>query len=154
MDILTKLLAIEDIKCLKARYFRGVDTQDWMLMKDTFADDIVLDFRAATTLPDGTNLMPDATVDLLHGASAAIQAIQGALVGVSTVHHGHMPEIDIVDENNAKGIWAMFDLMKFPAGAPVSELAGYGHYHETYRKVQGQWKINSLKVTRLRLGAP
>jgi hypothetical protein len=149
-----KLLAIEDIKCLKARYFRGIDSKDWALMKDTFADDIVLDFRAATTLPDGTNLMPGATVDLLRGASAATQAIQGVLVGVSSVHHGHMPEIDIVDESNAKGIWAMFDLLKFPAGAPVNDLAGYGYYHETYRKVQGQWKIGSLKLTRLRLGPP
>ncbi|MFW0756285.1 nuclear transport factor 2 family protein [Pseudomonas sp. H11T01] len=154
MDILTKLLAIEEIKCLKARYFRGVDTQDWVLMKDTFADDIVLDFRAATTLPDGTNLMPGATVDLLRGASSAMQAIQAAVTGVSTVHHGHMPEIEIVDDNNARGIWAMADLMKFPAGAPVSELAGYGYYHETYCRVQGQWRINSLTVTRLRLGPP
>jgi hypothetical protein len=154
VDMLMKLVAIEDIKRLKARYFRGIDSRDWALMKDTFADDIVLDFREAATLQDGTNLIPGPTVDVLRGASAAIQAIQGAMAGISSVHHGHMPEIDIVDEGNAKGIWAMFDLLNFPAGAPVSNIAGYGHYLETYRKVQGQWKIGSLKLTRLRVGPP
>jgi hypothetical protein len=28
-------------------------------------------------------------------------------------------------------------------------LAGYGHYHETYRVVDGVWKIASSKLTRL-----
>jgi hypothetical protein len=29
-------------------------------------------------------------------------------------------------------------------------LRGYGHYHETYEKVDGQWRITSSTLTRLR----
>jgi hypothetical protein len=29
-------------------------------------------------------------------------------------------------------------------------LAGYGHYHETYEKVEGAWRIKTSTLTRLR----
>jgi hypothetical protein len=29
-------------------------------------------------------------------------------------------------------------------------LVGYGHYHETYENIAGQWVIKSSKLTRLR----
>jgi hypothetical protein len=34
--------------------------------------------------------------------------------------------------------------------APGVNLRGYGHYHETYEKIDGQWCITSSKLTRLR----
>jgi hypothetical protein len=34
--------------------------------------------------------------------------------------------------------------------APGVSLRGYGHYHETYEKIDGQWRITSSKLTRLR----
>ncbi len=34
--------------------------------------------------------------------------------------------------------------------APGVTLRGYGHYHETYEKIDGQWRIKSSKLTRLR----
>ena len=34
--------------------------------------------------------------------------------------------------------------------APGVNLRGYGHYHETYEKVDGQWLITSSTLTRLR----
>ena len=33
---------------------------------------------------------------------------------------------------------------------PGLNLLGYGHYHETYEKVDGRWYIKSSKLTRLR----
>jgi hypothetical protein len=30
------------------------------------------------------------------------------------------------------------------------EMHGYGHYHETYEKVDGAWRIKSTTLTRLR----
>jgi hypothetical protein len=29
-------------------------------------------------------------------------------------------------------------------------MDGYGHYHETYEKTAGQWRIKTSKLTRLR----
>lgn len=34
--------------------------------------------------------------------------------------------------------------------APGVNLRGYGHYHETYRKVDGRWLIAESTLTRLR----
>ena len=39
MQDATRLLAIEEIKQLKARYFRAVDTKDAGLFRSTLADD-------------------------------------------------------------------------------------------------------------------
>ena len=58
-----------------------------------------------------------------------------------------MPEIEIQDEENATGIWAMDDVVDMPGLL----LQGWGHYHESYRKVKGDWKIARIRLTRLRL---
>ena len=39
MDALFRLTAIEDIKALKARYCRYVDTKDWVAFRSLFTDD-------------------------------------------------------------------------------------------------------------------
>jgi hypothetical protein len=33
---------------------------------------------------------------------------------------------------------------------PTLTLHGYGHYHETYEKIDGRWRIKTSKLTRLR----
>jgi hypothetical protein len=68
---------------------------------------------------------------------------------VITVHHGHMPEIELTSPTTATGIWAMEDHLWWPAGSPITSLHGYGHYHETYRKSSEGWRIATLTLTRL-----
>ena len=65
-----------------------------------------------------------------------------------TVHHGHMPEIEVTSPTTATGVWAMEDRLRWPDG---SELLGFGHYHEAYEKVDGSWRIKSSTLTRLRM---
>jgi hypothetical protein len=77
--------------------------------------------------------------------------LEPTLRDVVTVHHGHMPEIEITSPTTATGIWAMEDHLRFPPGARLRELHGYGHYHETYVKLEGEWRIQSTKLVRLRL---
>ncbi|MNP41197.1 Bile acid 7-alpha dehydratase [compost metagenome] len=87
------------------------------------------------------------------GGGEAFAKMIGGLVGQApTVHHGHMPEIEILGTDTAKGVWAMEDLLTFPDGkdAPTGHN-GYGQYHETYRKVDGVWKISSMELTRFRM---
>lgn len=126
---------IEAIKQLKARYFRTMDTKDWRSMRLVFTDDAVID-----TVDSGG--------PVISGADAFMAYLEPTLTGVVTVHHGHMPEIDITSEVSATGIWAMEDLLQFPDG---TSMRGYGHYHETYRKEDGAWRIASSKLTRLRV---
>lgn len=125
---------LEAIKQLKARYFRTMDTKDWEGMREVFADDVVMD----TTSSGG---------GVVTGADAFLTFLRGILQDVITVHHGHMPEIEIMSPTTATGIWAMEDLLKWPNG---SELRGYGHYHETYEKIDGTWRIKTSTLTRLR----
>jgi hypothetical protein len=77
--------------------------------------------------------------------------LEPTLNGVVTVHHGHMPEIELTSATTATGVWAMEDHLRWPAGESIGELHGYGHYHETYVKLDDGWRISSTKLTRLRL---
>jgi len=131
---LEELLAIEAIKRLKARYFRTMDTQDWEGFADCFTDDVVADFR-------------DAPGELTQGRDAFVEELKGILAGATTVHHGHMPEIELVSSTEATGIWAMEDIVELPD----MSLQGWGHYHERYCKENGQWRISHVKLTRLKL---
>ena len=47
----------------------------------------------------------------------------------------------------ARGVWALEDVVRFGPGV---NLRGYGHYTETYEKVDGQWLFTSSTLTRLR----
>ena len=50
MDNATKLLAIEEIKQLKSRYFRSMDTKDWEALRSIFCADATFDARAALSV--------------------------------------------------------------------------------------------------------
>ena len=126
---------IEAIKRLKARYFRTMDTKDWQGMRGVFADDVVVDTSASGG-------------GVVSGADEFMAFLEPVLREAITVHHGHMPEIEITSSSTAVGIWALQDLIVWPDG---THLQGYGHYHETYELVGGEWRIKSSTLTRLHL---
>jgi hypothetical protein len=139
MDSLERLEAIEAIKQLKARYFRMLDTKDWPGFRDVFTEDVVID----TT--------QDAGGEPSVGSDAFIPRLLDAIELATTVHHGHMAEIEITSPTTAHGVWAMEDLIRWPEGSPIESMHGWGHYVETYLKQDGGWRIKSLKLTRLRV---
>ena len=156
MDGIERLLAIEEIKQLKARYFRCMDTKNWEGFAAVFTPDATMDMSGEMrdNRTSGTGITT--------GATAIAEFVKGAVHDVTTVHHGHMPEIDITSSTTARGIWAMEDMLRWPVGpsgpaerevqgAPITALHGYGHYHETYEKRGGAWLIASLTLTRLRV---
>jgi hypothetical protein len=51
MDALARLLTIEDIKAVKARYCRLLDTKDWVGFAALFIDDAVMDVSQDTGNP-------------------------------------------------------------------------------------------------------
>lgn len=129
---------IEAIKQLKARYFRCMDTKDWDGFRDVFAPDVTVD----TSGDDG---------NVHHGRDEFLAFLTPILTDVTTVHQGHMPEIMITSDTTATGIWAMEDQLEFGPEGPINTLHGRGHYHETYVKLDGEWKIQTTRLTRLRL---
>ena len=126
---------IEAIKQLKARYFRTMDTKDWAAMRAVFTDDVTIDTTAS-----GGNVITT--------ADKFMAFLQEALGEATTVHQGHMPEIALTSPTTATGIWALNDIVIFPTGV---RLDGYGHYHETYVKADGEWRIASSTLTRLHM---
>ena len=126
---------IEAIKQLKARYFRTMDTKRWEQMRDVFTDDVTVD----TTASGG---------GAITGADEFLSFLRDTLADVTTVHHGHMPEIELTGPTTATGIWALQDILVWPNGM---RLDGYGHYHETYEKIDGRWRISSSTLTRLHM---
>ena len=145
MDGIERLQAIEDIKQLKARYFRCMDTKDWDGFAAVFTPDATMDVSGE--MRDGRTEGTGVTT----GATAIAEFVRGAVHDVTTTHHGHMPEIEVTSSTTARGIWAMEDMLRWPDGAPIRSLHGYGHYHETYEKRDGQWRIATLRLTRLRV---
>ena len=152
MDNVDKLLAFEEIRALRARYFRGADTKDWELMESVFAPDVVFDIRGVTTDPrTGVNVVPSVSEGVIVGSARVVHAIKEGITGVTCVHHGHMPELALTGETTATGIWSMEDVLKWPDDSPIESMHGFGHYFETYEKINGHWKIKTLKITRLML---
>ena len=145
MDVVERLDAVEQIRRLKARYFRCMDTKDWEGFADVFAPDAVMDMSGEVPPSD------DPEAGITRGNREIAAFVEAAVGDVVTVHHGHMPEIDVTSPTTARGIWAMEDKLRWPEAAPIAALHGYGHYHETYVRIEGRWLISTLTLTRLRL---
>lgn len=125
---------LEEIKKLKARYFRGLDTKDWDLYGAVFAEDVVVDLSVAGG-------------EAYHGREAFMAYARGLKL-VQSVHQGHMPEIDLTSDTTATGIWSFEDYNLWEDG---SQNHGWGHYLETYEKSDGRWRIKTMKLSYLRI---
>lgn len=145
---LERLVAIEAIGQLKARYFRACDTKDWELLASVFTDDAVIDFTAGGS----PKLHAEIGTSTSRGPAEAAAWIRSATRGAVTVHQGYMPEIEVTSATTATGIWAMADHLWYQegSGSQYREIDAVGHYHETYEKVDGRWLISVLRLTRLR----
>ena len=74
-------------------------------------------------------------------------------LGIVSVHQGHNFEVEFSDDANARVIWSMTDRLWFPSGWEYSRMTGHGHYHETYRRIDGAWKLLTTHITRIRVEA-
>jgi hypothetical protein len=155
MTPLERLIAIEEIKRLKAKYWRGIDTEDWPLFGSLFTENLTVDFREAIKQETSDTEFPQKfRGEVIRGRANFLDIVKKGRaarnsVGSISMHHGHLPEIDILSPTSARGIWAMEDMVFWPGKKTTH---GYGYYHETYEKVDGHWKISSIRLQRLRVG--
>jgi hypothetical protein len=155
-----KILAIEAIKQLKARYFRCLDTKDWSGFLGVFTPDAVVDtteaftpkdYSGAVMKLDGIDPPPENPALRSDDIQKFVAELREMLSDVSTVHHGHMPEIELTSPTTATGVWSMEDMLRWPKGSPMRDMHGFGHYRETYERLAEGWRIKTLKLTRLRV---
>ena len=84
---------IEQIKALKARYFRFIDGHKWAELRSLFSDDLRM-YRDDEPEPASTT------------ADAFVARVSTNLANVLSVHHGHMPEIELTGPTTAHGVCA------------------------------------------------
>jgi SnoaL-like domain len=136
-----KLLTLEEIRSVKARYCRFLDSKNWAGLAGLFTVDAVLDVK------EDTGQEPFIGRDLL------IEQIRRAVIYAKSAHQVHTPEIELLGAGEASVIWAMQDRVVWEEGhSPlpgVKSITGFGHYHEHYVRQEGRWLIASLKLTRL-----
>jgi len=141
MTDVERLIALEEIKQVKARYFRCMDTKDWAAFEAVFAPDATADYSS-----EGDAKEWSAT-----GAAKIVALVRKVVGSAISVHHGHMAEIEVIPPTSARGIFAMEDLIWWPEGSRRKTLHGWGHYHETFEKHGAKWVIKTLRLTRLRV---
>lgn len=139
-----RLLAVEEIRQLKARYIRCMDTKDWVCWEGVFAPDF--SFKGSD----------------IHSSKEMIEATHrsGLFDRVKTVSHAYTPELEILSPTTARGTWACDFLHYWPAGTGKvdgKELVAPGHwnhtdgyYHDTYVKIGGRWFIQSEEIQTIR----
>lgn len=132
--------AIEDVKILKSRYFQYSDMNRRDIFFNLFTD-------------DATVLFHDVIDDFMPAREFFVTLGQ-VTQKTRRVHKGFMPDIQILSPDRATGVWSMEDRLYWtdtdtPDG--ITQMVGQGHYSETYARVDGEWKIRTLELTRLRL---
>ena len=152
MTEIEHLHALAQIQQLKARYFRGVDTADGDLVKGILAEDCTLDYRGCCTDPaTGRDFIPAMNVVLRGRENWVADGL--SRFGIVSVHQGHNFDTVSIGDAAISGIWSMTDRLYFPPGGAFSLMTGYGHYHDTYVKVGGDWKLQTSRITRIRIEA-
>ncbi|MGY0498481.1 nuclear transport factor 2 family protein [Nocardia sp. FBN12] len=132
------LIAVEEIKRLKYRYFRTLDLKQW----DEFGDCLAEDIQARY----GTQAMKeplhyDSRDDVVTFMSENLGP------GIITVHIANHPEID-VDGTVARGSWAFEDTVIVPDYG--MRIQGGGYYFDEYRRdSDGKWRIASTGYERI-----
>jgi hypothetical protein len=134
-DIQT-LMDIEAIKQLKHAYFRCVDTANFAELSEIFHDDVLVHFIGGFYEWK------------LQGKPEYLASIESSFTKEAVGHHnGHHPEIQILSETEATGIWYLTDNMWvlnhkfFTTGTAI--------YWDRYEKVEGRWKIKETRYRRI-----
>lgn len=131
-----QLMDIEAIKQLKHAYFRCIDTANLDELATLFHDDVLVHFVGGTYEWK------------VEGKQAYVDNIRGAFNSRAVGHHnGHHPEIEIVSDTEARGIWYLADDMWILDHK--AHTRGTALYWDRYQKVGGKWLIRETRYERL-----
>lgn len=133
---LEQLSSFEDIRTLKHRYFRGIDTADMELLADLFTEDVAVDYRGGEYRVQ------------LTGRGALLDFLANAFhSGAVAMHHGHMPEITLDGPNEASGLWYLEDI--FLDTEARSHTIGSAIYRDRYVRTDDRWRIARTEYDRV-----
>ena len=140
MSTQENLAEIDTLEEVMAKFARFGDTQNWTEFRKLFTDDLVYSAEA------GPRPNPEAPQAInVEGLDTFIGGMTVMLDGAHTCHRMYLPEITITGADTAKSTWGLHDLVK----TKECIFNGYGHIHQDYRKVDGEWKITRSHTSRL-----
>jgi len=116
---------------LKARYFNAGDRMDMPAIRACFTDDAVVDFPSFQLLGG-----PDDMVAAFAAAAEHNPAVN--------IHHGHNPEIEILDENTARGVWNLYFVSFSADGTSIYHNTGL--YADEYRRTDKGWLMSRTRT--------
>ena len=97
----------------------------------------------------GGETLPARVTEPVIGRDAIVAYVSSGLnERVRSFHEGFMSEVEILSEDSARAVWPMEDRVWF---SPDQMVHGFGYYHETYRRIDGRWHIQTLKITRIKV---
>lgn len=149
MSAVDKLVAADEIRNLTSRYTRYINQRDWDRWCNLFTDES--DYWQYTigkvvTGPKGWRTHLDAVGMTSNSMHSLFENLGSA-------------EIEILSPTTARGTWQEMFLFWMPSDqkatkgflvGPGEESRVYALYYQTYRKVNGMWKINTNIPTTLR----
>ena len=132
------LETLEEIRQVKYRYLRCVDTKLWDEIGDTFTEDAVVDYG---TQAYGKPLK-------MRGRDEIVEFFRKRLgPDILTVHAAGQPEITVdPGGDTAAGIWSFQDTVIAIKYRVV--IAGAAFYHDKYRREAGTWRISHTGYVR------
>ena len=131
-----KLEDMELIRQVTYRYFRSVDTGDFEAVEDCFTED------ASVAFIGGSYRFEQ------QGRAQILETLRSILnCGVAAMHTAHHPEIRVLTDTTAEGIWYLTDWAINLEQKVV--IHGACLVRNQYRKVSGEWKIRHYGYTRI-----
>lgn len=131
-----QLSDLEEIKQLKHRYFRCLDTGNEAELATVFTEDVVIDYRGG-----GYRAR-------LQGRQAMVDFIGSAFNSdIVAQHHGHCPEIAFTGPDSAEGTWYLED--RFIDPLRREDTIGTALYRDRYVRTDEGWKIARSEYDRV-----
>ncbi len=126
---------LEAIKQLKYRYLRHLDCKEWAALATCFTEDAEVSYGDGKFDFRGR----DAIMAFLEKALGSSQLL--------TAHRVHQPEIELLGDDAARGLWALDDVL-IDTRSQIT-LRGAAIYSDEYVKVNGAWLLRSTGYRRL-----
>lgn len=139
MTDLERLLALEDIRLLRHRYCRFIDSHQFARLIEVLTPDARLDMTEATR---GLGLAGVA----VEGIGRIVPLLAGYADGAMFLHLALNPEIEFQSDTAATGIWRQETYLKAAQPTLPGCGIGYATIHDSYRKTPDGWRIASVRV--------
>lgn len=137
---LDRLLALEDIRLLRTRYCRWIDSHRFADLAGILTDDFVLDMSPTAQVLGGS-------VPVFTGRDRVIAMMEQGFAQLGKLLHiVTLPEIEFQDGEHATGVWRQETYIKENRPDIPGTGIAYATVWDTYRKIDGRWLIGSVKV--------